>query len=174
MPRDGDVIVVQDQLHVKVLCDREARRFGIVALHLGTVGAKAEHDLAWVRKRDAVHVRPHVTEAAGAELDARREAHLGVTRKLGAALAVEAQKLRVDQAVQRRHQVLRRDAVASFIEEDRHELVRAGAEEGVHHHDLRHRVEGSAGVATIAAGRAARREEHDCVAAQVDVKRQVL
>ena len=98
-----------------------------------------------------------------------REAELGVSGQLVVSLPVEAEQLRIDVALEGGHEVLRRDAMSGLVEEDRDEAVRAGAEEGVHHHDLRHRVVRAARVAAVAARRAHRGEEDDGVAAQLDV-----
>eukprot|EP01045_Picozoa_sp_COSAG04_P000953 COSAG04_NODE_28_length_36566_cov_70.886665_11_plen_278_part_00 len=98
-----------------------------------------------------------------------REAELGVSGQLVVSLPVEAKQLRIDVALEGGHEVLRGDAMSGLVEEDRDEAVRAGAEEGVHHHDLRHRVVRAARVAAVAARRAHRGEEDDGVAAQLDV-----
>jgi len=98
-----------------------------------------------------------------------REAELGVSGQLVVSLPVEAEQLRIDVALEGGHEVLRGDAMSGLVEEDRDEAVRAGAEEGVHHHDLRHRVVRAARVAAVAARRAHRGEEDDGVAAQLDV-----
>ena len=79
-----------------------------------------------------------------------REAELGVSGQLVVSLPVEAEQLRIDVALEGGHEVLRGDAMSGLVEEDRDEAVRAGAEEGVHHHDLRHRVVRAAGVPRVA------------------------
>ena len=89
--------------------------------------------------------------------------------QLVVSLPVEAEQLRIDVPLEGGHEVLRGDAMSGLVEEDRDEAVRAGAEEGVHHHDLRHRVVRAARVAAVAARRAHRGEEDDGVAAQLDV-----
>ena len=111
MARDGDVVVVDEELDVQVLCDGEAGGLGVVALLLGAVGAEAEDGLVAVGEGDAVDEGPDVAEAAGGELDARGEAELGVTWKLRVGGAVVEEVFGGDVALEGGEEVLGRDAV---------------------------------------------------------------
>ena len=65
-------------------------------------------------------------------------------------------------------QILRRHAMAGFVVEDRHDR-RAAGDEGADDHHLGHGVVRPAGVAGQPLGAGQRREEHDRVAAKLDV-----
>ncbi len=169
MSGDRHIVIVDDQLHVQPPCHRDAGGFGIVAFLLRTIGTQAEHDLVRIRHGHAVHMRPHVAEAAGAEFHARREAQFRVPREFRVRSAIVHEVFERQITINCRHQILGGHAVACFVEENRHELARVAAEEGVHDHHFRHRVVGSAGVPAHAASGAGRGEEHDRVAAELDV-----
>ena len=111
MARDGDVVVVDEELDVQVLRDGEAGGLGVVALLLGAVGAEAEDGLVAVGEGDAVDEGPDVAKAAGGELDARGEAELGVTWKLRVGGAVVEEVFGGDVALECGKEVLGRDAV---------------------------------------------------------------
>ncbi len=87
-------------------------------------------------------------------------------------LAVVQQPLGGHRAVQHAQQILRRDAVAGLVIEHRHDR-RAVGDEGADDHDFGHGVVGAAGVAGKALGAGQGREEHDGVAAELDVVAQV-
>ena len=58
--------------------------------HLRPVGSKAVYGLARVGERHPIDRRPHVSQASGAELDARGDAKLRVARLRGEGGEVEA------------------------------------------------------------------------------------
>mmetsp|Transcript_53362 Transcript_53362/g.114692 ORF Transcript_53362/g.114692 Transcript_53362/m.114692 type:complete len:434 (+) Transcript_53362:325-1626(+) len=78
---NGDIIVVNEKLHVQPICGSDARSLRCVALHLGAVGTEGTDHLFGAAHRNAVNHWPHVAQAAGAELDALRAAKFGVTGK---------------------------------------------------------------------------------------------
>ena len=94
---------------------------------------------------------PHVPKAAGRELHAGRQADLRMPRQQAVPLAVVLQVASVQVAVQHGEQVLGRHAVPGLVEVDRHELLRAGLEEGVHQEHLWHCIVRSARVPAVAA-----------------------
>ena len=51
---DGDVVIVDDQLHVEVLCDGETRRLGVVAFLSSPQPSGAARARAWNRVRTGV------------------------------------------------------------------------------------------------------------------------
>ena len=169
MAGDGDVVVVDHQLHGQAVGHGETGRLGVVPLLLGPVGAQAEQGAAGVGQGHPVHEGPQVAEAAGAELHPGGEAEFGVAGQAGVGGPVVQQILGLQLAPQHRHQVLGGHAVAGLVEEDRHEALRCSAEEGVEEHHLRHRVVGPSGVASHAPGGAGGSEEDDGVAAETDV-----
>lgn len=109
---DGDIIVIYDDLHVQVLCNRESSRLSIVAFLLRAIGAKTEDILVAIGKGDAIDQGPHMSEAPGRELDPRRETELGVTWELRVGCAIFQEMFRGDVAFQCREEVLCGDTVA--------------------------------------------------------------
>ena len=109
---DGDIIVIDDDLHVQVLCNRESSRLSIVAFLLRAIRTKTEDILVAIGKRDAIDQGPHMSEAPGRELNPRRETELGVTWKLRVGCAIFQEMFRGDVAFQCREEVLCGDAVA--------------------------------------------------------------
>ena len=91
-----------------------------------------------------------------------------MSRQLLVVFAVLQQLGRGHIAVEHAEQVLRRDAVPGFIEEDRNDR-RAVGDEGADYHDLRHRVVRAAGVPAETLGIGDGREEDDRVAAELDI-----
>ena len=57
---NGDVVIVNHELHVEVASRREARRLRVIALLLRSVRAQAPCDLVGIRHRHSVHHRPHL------------------------------------------------------------------------------------------------------------------
>ena len=117
-----------------------------------------------------------MTQSSRGEFDTLGVTKLWVTREVFVSLSVEAESLGVERAFQGGHKVLSSHTVTRLVEKDWYEFIRSGAEEGVHHHDLglgsgsgsgsgldlvlgegvhQHdlgdRVEGTTGVASIAA-----------------------
>ena len=166
--RDRDIVVVDEDLHIQLLGDRQARRFGVVAFHLGAVGAEHDDRLVRVRHGDAIAKCPEVAEAAGSEFDAGRQTLFRVAGQATVELAIVQQLFRRHRAVQDAQQILRRDAVARFIVEDRHD-GRATGDEGTDDGELRNGVVGAARVTGQALGAGQCREEHDRVAAQLNI-----
>jgi hypothetical protein len=79
MARNGDIVVVNQQLHIDVVGHGETGRFSIVAFLLGTVGTEAENGFARVCQGHTVDVGPHVTQTTGAELNPGSQAQFGVS-----------------------------------------------------------------------------------------------
>ncbi len=174
MAGDGHVVVVDHQLHVQSMGHGEAGRLGVIALLLGTVGAEAEHGLAGMGQGHAVHERPEVPQAAGAELHTRGETQFRVARQPRMGGPVLQQHLRRQLTAQHADQILRGHPVARLVEEHRQEAIGCPAEEGIEDHHLRHGVVRPAAVTAHAPGRAGGREEDDRVAAELDVGAQGL
>ena len=57
---DGDVVVVDHQLHVDVTGSSKARGLGVVALLLRTIRAQAPRNLVRVGHGHTIHHRPHL------------------------------------------------------------------------------------------------------------------
>jgi hypothetical protein len=88
VPSDGDVIVVDDDLHVKILCNRESSRLCVVTFLLRAIGTKTEEGLVAVGKCDAIDQGPHMSKAPRREFDTWRETELRVTRELRVGCAI--------------------------------------------------------------------------------------
>jgi hypothetical protein len=112
MPSDGDVIVIDDDLHVQALCNGQASRLGVVTFLLRSIGAKAEDGLVAIGKRDAIDHGPQMSEASGREFDAWRKAELGVAWKLRIGGAIVQEVIHGEVTFQRGEEVLSCNAVA--------------------------------------------------------------
>jgi hypothetical protein len=88
MPSDSDVIVVDDDLHVKILCNRESSRLCVVAFLLRAIGTKTEDGLVAIGKSDTIDQGPHMPEAPRREFDPWCETELRVTRELRVGCAI--------------------------------------------------------------------------------------
>jgi hypothetical protein len=88
VPSDGDVVVVDDDLHVKILCNRESSRLCVVAFLLRAIGTKTEDGLVAVGKCDTIDQGPHMSEAPRREFDTWRETELRVARELRVGCAI--------------------------------------------------------------------------------------
>jgi hypothetical protein len=110
-----------------------------------------------------------VTEATRAKFDARCHPKFWVAWETSVTLAVVAQAADVKVPVQRAPQVLRSNTMTGLIEESWEELVRAGAEEGVEHANLRHGVKSTTSVTPVAASRPTCSEADDRVPRKLNV-----
>jgi hypothetical protein len=92
MARNGDIVVVNQQLHIDVVSHRKPGRFSIIAFLLGAIGPQAEHGFARVSQGHTIDVGPHVTKPTGAELNPGSQAQFGVAGELlvGGAIAASA------------------------------------------------------------------------------------
>ncbi len=168
MACDGHIVVVDQDLDVQRLCHRQPRGLGVVAFHLAAVGTQQDDRLAGIGHGDAVHERPQMPEAAGAELHSRSEQFLRMPRQAAVEFAVVQQPFRGHGAVQDTEQILSGHAVAGFIVEDGNDR-RPIRDEGPDDHELGNRVVRTARVPgqTLCTGEG--RKEHDRVARQLDV-----
>lgn len=170
---DGDVVVINQQLDVEVLCDTQTCGFRVVTFLLAAIGAKHKDGLVGVGHRDAVDVGPHVPKSAGAELHARRVAALGVTGQVLVKLAVVEEFFDRQFAFEHGKQVLRRDAVAGLIEEDGQDIGRATSlgvlNKATDDHDLGHGVVWPTRVAGQTTSTRVSGKERDRIAAEFDV-----
>jgi len=82
------------------------------------------HDTGQSRQHTTQGNDGNLAEAARRKLDARGAVQLGVSRKTRVAHTVVLEVRERDVAVEGAEQVLRRNAMAGFVEVDRHELVR--------------------------------------------------
>mmetsp|Transcript_82863 Transcript_82863/g.208762 ORF Transcript_82863/g.208762 Transcript_82863/m.208762 type:complete len:219 (-) Transcript_82863:339-995(-) len=149
MPRDGDIVVVNEKLDVQPLRGRKAGSLRCVALHLGAIRTENANGLAGLSETDAIGHGPDVAQAARAELHTRGASEFWVPWQVRMSLAVLQELPRWHMALEHREQVLRGHSVACFVEERAHKLLRAGLEEGLQEADLNHHVEGAARVAAI-------------------------
>jgi hypothetical protein len=145
VPRDRDVVVVDQYLDVQALGDREPRGFGIVALHLAPVGAEQNDSLARIGHRHTIAEGPHVAEPAGAELKARCQPLLRVARQPTGVFPIVEQSLRRHRSVEHAQQILRCDPMPGLVVDDGHDRGAIGDERPNDHH-LRNGVVGAAGV----------------------------
>jgi hypothetical protein len=172
MAGDRDVVVVNDHLDVDLLRHGEARRLGVVALHLGSVGTEHEHDFVRVGLGHAVDKGPHVAETARGELDAQLGVRFGMAVEALVRNAVLQQLFKGHLAVERRHGVLDGHAVAALVEIHRVNLV-AALHEGVGDQHFGHDAVRAARVAAQPLRAADGREEDDRVAHDLDVGEQL-
>jgi len=63
MPGDGDIVVIDDDLYVQILCNSQASRLGVVAFLLRSIRAKAKDRFVAIGKRDAIDHGPQVSES---------------------------------------------------------------------------------------------------------------
>ena len=168
MPRDGDVVVIHQDLDVQLLRHGQARRFGVIAFHLAAIRPQHHHGLARVRHRDPIAEGPHVSEAPGTELHPRRHSLLRMAGQPGVELAIVQQAFSGHVPVEYGQQVLSRHPMAGLVIDHRHDGCATG-DEGAHDHEFRHRVVGTAGVARQAPRAGQGGEEHDGVASQLNV-----
>ena len=170
---DGDIVVVDEQFDVEVLCDGEAGGFGVVALLLAAVGAKHEDRLVGVGHGDAVDEGPHMPESARGELHAGRVAAFGVAGQVLVELAVAVEFFDGQLAFEDGEEVLRRDAVTGLVEEDGQDIgCVAGLgvfNERADDDDFGDGVVRAAGVTRQAAGTGVGGEERDRITAELDV-----
>lgn len=121
--RNGDVVVIKEQLNVQALCDSKTSSLGIITLLLGAIRAEKEDTLRLVGESDTVDQRPHVTKTARGELDTRGEAQLRVTWEFRVGISIVEKVLKVEVAIEGRKQILGGNAVAGLVEEGVVELV---------------------------------------------------
>lgn len=69
MTGDGDIVVIDEEFNVEVLGDGKAGGFGIVAFLLGAVRPETADNFGGVGDRHPVHVRPHMAQTTGTELN---------------------------------------------------------------------------------------------------------
>ena len=119
MTGNGHVVVVNQQLDVQLLSHGQSRRFGVVAFHLRTVGSKHEDNLLRIRDGHSVNEGPHMPQATGRELYARRESSFRMSGKVRKIFAIVIKLFNRKIAFQRCHQVLCGYSVTSFVEKDR-------------------------------------------------------
>lgn len=79
---NGDVIVVDEEFDVEVLSDCQSSSLRVVALLLRSIRTQTEDGLVTVGQGDAINHGPHVSKAAGGELDPGSQTQLWVTGKL--------------------------------------------------------------------------------------------
>ena len=109
---DGDVIVIDDDLYVQVLCSGQSSRLGVVTFLLRAIGAKTVDGLVAIGKRDTIDQGPQMPETAGREFDARGESELRVTGKFRVGRAILQEVFCGEVALQRCEEILCRDAMA--------------------------------------------------------------
>lgn len=109
---DGDIIVINDDLYVQILCNCESSCLGVVAFLLRAIRAKTEDSLVAIGKRDAIDQGPHMPEAPRREFDAWRETKLGVTRQLRVGCTILQEMFCGEVTIQCCEEVLCGDAVA--------------------------------------------------------------
>lgn len=142
--RNGDVVVIEEELDVQALGDSETGSLSVVTLLLRAVRAEEDDRLALVSKGNTVDHGPGVTETARGELDTRSKAKLRVAWELGVGISVREQVLKVQVTVKGREQVLGGDTVTSLVKEGVVDFVAGGAgQEGQEDGDLRDSVKGT-------------------------------
>jgi hypothetical protein len=64
VPRDRDVVIVDEKLDVEPICNGDAGRLRVIPLLLGAVRAEAEDYLIAVCVRDSIYKWPNVAQTA--------------------------------------------------------------------------------------------------------------
>ena len=108
---NGDIVVINDELHIQALRNCQASRLGIISFLLRAVRTKTENSFVAIGERDAVDHGPHVSEATRGEFDTWRKTELRVTWKFRFSCSVMQEVLRGDMSFERGEKVLRCDAV---------------------------------------------------------------
>jgi len=112
VPSDGDIIVVDDELHVKILCNCESSRLCVIAFLLRAIGTKTEDSLVAIGECDTIDQGPHMSETSRREFDAWRESEFWVARELRVGCAILQEVICGDVTFQCRKEVLCGNAVA--------------------------------------------------------------
>ena len=108
---NGDIVVINEELHIQALRNRQTSRLSVVSLLLRAIGAKTENSLVAIGKCYAVDHWPHVSEAARGKFDAGCKAELRVTWKFRLSRSVLQEVRRGDMSFERGEKVLRGDTV---------------------------------------------------------------